>query len=269
MLGSGLQIGDLVPGYASQGSVVVRFRVGGGIVAPPPVVYVPSANSRTVLTKTVQNLTFPNGTLDHVSAWTGNLVEYEIKLENKGTASTDSLTVKDTLPPSVIFVSATDGGIYNTERHEVVWQARLDSARQAGRLGAGESREYRVRVQAKEVTDNLVTQNQARVESPTVARKSNAVLVVMNTQPLTFGITPTGEQFLKNDQIACSVNALARSNTKTNLAAVQPAPILATNIGANVGASGVGSFFPQSFFGWVGIAILLIILVILVRRYFA
>src|SRR5262249_27995887 len=53
----------------------------------------------------------------------------------------ENAVVRDTLPPGAVFVSATDGGIYNATTHTVTWPA-IPEVIFEGVLGNGSPRFY-------------------------------------------------------------------------------------------------------------------------------
>jgi len=56
-----------------------------------------------------------------VSTDQGNMMTYTLYYNNFGSIAADNVTLQDTLPSNVDFVSASDGGVYDSVTHKVTW----------------------------------------------------------------------------------------------------------------------------------------------------
>lgn len=72
----------------------------------------------------------------------GQALVYTIEVANVGTQNASGVVVTDTLPEGVVFVSASDGGVYDEDTHEILWDL--------GEVAAGSSVTLTVNIAVEE-----------------------------------------------------------------------------------------------------------------------
>lgn len=164
------------------------------VVTPPSVAPVVSASgARVSLSKTVKNLSFPNGTETQIAAWAGNTMEHTITVRNSGQVTLSNLVVSDRVSDSVEFREAFDDGSFTGG--EAQWNLTLSP---------GESRTLRYRFVGKRLGDNVVIERSALASNSQVSRRSNATLIILNKFPLTVTVS-SGETVRAGEQTTYTV----------------------------------------------------------------
>ncbi len=182
-----------------------------------PSVVVPSTGAGISLSKTVQNLSFPNGTDTQIAAWAGNTMEHAIVVRNTGSVTLSNLIVSDRVSDSVEFKEAFDGGIRSGA--DVQWNITLSS---------GESRTLRYRFVGKRLSDNVVIERSALATNNVVSRRSNATLTILNKFPLTATIAANGDTVRAGEQVVYTItykNEGAAELADVSVRAVMPAEV--------------------------------------------
>ncbi len=102
----------------------------------------------------------------------GDSVTYTISYENKNSYEVTSVTIEDTLPSEVNYVSCTGGGTYDAVAHTVTWNI--------GTVAAGASGSVTLTVQVKPSTPDGIITNYATIDStetpPTTRYEETKVL---------------------------------------------------------------------------------------------
>ena len=67
----------------------------------------------------------PGKTVNNTSPNFGDKVSYTVTVSNDGSADSNNLVVVDTLDPGLVFVGASDGGVYNGAARTITWVVNL------------------------------------------------------------------------------------------------------------------------------------------------
>ena len=229
-----------------QGGTITRSAVvpviGTPIYIPPVVIPVCPASGcvrgvagsyATTIDKTIENLgTGTKGA--QVSARPGNELRYTITVRNTGTLALTNLTVRDVLSDRVELRTASDSATYNYENRTVTWKI--------ARLGAGESKTITITVRVIQCDTDIVIENRAYVKGAQIDEvSSNNTVAGVSTSINT--INGNGSK------------AVSDSNKDAQFAAV-----------ASASSSRGLAFLPNTFFGWLLLLLLIIVLAIFIKR---
>jgi uncharacterized repeat protein (TIGR01451 family) len=131
VLASGLTVGSVLPldSPAPIGQVLDQTPAPGAMVAPGAAVDLVISRGLVVLSVA---LTGPT------SAQRGQTLEYVLAYGNQGTRTSPDAVLRDTLPSTVVFQSASAGGTYDPSTRQVSWSL--------GPLAAGSSGQARITV---------------------------------------------------------------------------------------------------------------------------
>ncbi len=130
---NGIILGDIYPGWSTQGNVVVGFKVAqnGNSVAPTnttsnnsvKTVYVPVNNnigSPFFIEKEVENVDNPNGTDLEVAAKRGDLVKFKITVRNISDRELYNIEVIDEISNFLRFVNSEEENSDFTQK-KIIW----------------------------------------------------------------------------------------------------------------------------------------------------
>ncbi|WP_220607986.1 DUF11 domain-containing protein [Methanobrevibacter oralis] len=67
----------------------------------------------------------PGKTVNNTSPNFGDKVSYTVTVSNDGSADSNNLVVVDTLDPGLVFVGASDGGVYDGAARTITWVVNL------------------------------------------------------------------------------------------------------------------------------------------------
>jgi uncharacterized repeat protein (TIGR01451 family) len=134
-----------------------------------------TGTTRVAVTKTVQNVTSPNGTTTLVAAMTGDTLRYTITLRNVGTRLVSGVIVTDVIPAGLTVKNIPPKAVYEEETNTV----RITT----GSISASETAIYTIDVVVAESASGIVV-NTARAVGEGIATKtSNETQVVISTRP--------------------------------------------------------------------------------------
>ena len=140
---------------ASQQSAQARVFINQ---APAP----PSIVKPTGFTKSVANITYPNGTNTDNQARPGEILQYTLSYTNNTGATLNNVEFDDVLPAYTIFLSVTSGnGFYDSSKNEVIWNL--------GTLLPGNSVTVSYQVKVASGPVNYVITNSALMRSSSAA----------------------------------------------------------------------------------------------------
>lgn len=134
--------------------------------------YIINANIAVVLNP---NLEFKKSGPSRVAI--GDTASYKIRVLNKGTLSTTNTVVIDSLHSTMIFVGASDGGVYEKPAHRIVWNI--------GKLDSQAIKEFDVKVR---FVDTLI--NSTRIQNR-ASITSNQTTMMLDTVPTLVVLPPT------------------------------------------------------------------------------
>lgn len=126
-------------------SAQVRLAAQAPLPAPPL--------AQFPLRKTVENLSFANGTLTENNALAGDTLKYSLSFQNTGNAALVNAQILDVLPSDTVFDSAQDNGAYNSSTNAVTWNI--------GSLAPGSSITVSYRVKVSQAPAGTVIVNTA------------------------------------------------------------------------------------------------------------
>lgn len=124
------------------------------------------------ITKEVYNPSFPDCRVTDCRAVSGNTLQYTVHIRNLGSRDLKNVTIRDTIPLHLDFLSASDGGTFNTATREIVWSMPV--------LGPQEVKGVTTNTRVKQFSQDAVIENAATVEAGGAAKASNRVSVVLN-----------------------------------------------------------------------------------------
>ncbi|MFA6006577.1 MAG: hypothetical protein WC764_02510 [Candidatus Paceibacterota bacterium] len=172
------------------------------IITPPaPKVTVAVANyvpvkSGEVITKTVDDISFPCGTKTYVCAREGHTIQYTITVMNPSWSATSNAVITDTLAPILAFKNASEGGTYNAGTRMVQWSRQL---------GPREGHTFMIQVLARDIADNIVVTNNAQIYVNGKTYASNDTQVCITITPIKLEITADKANVAPGDNITYTV----------------------------------------------------------------
>jgi len=162
----------------SRGSIL-NFRTNSRYVPPPAPG--PVKEREVSIIKELENLTSPNGTRTRVEALRGDIVRFNIEVENTGDYTLEDVEIKDLIPHYLEFANAEEENIDALQR-EVVWFV--------GDMRPGEREEVSLDVIVTgDARIGSIIENVARVESVRLTRTSNEVEIEVTDRISTLAAT--------------------------------------------------------------------------------
>ena len=146
----------------------------------------------------------PGKTVNNTSPNFGDKVSYTVTVSNDGSADSNNLVVVDTLDPGLVFVGASDGGVYDGAARTITWVVNLTK-------GGSKVFYVNVTVNAYGVLNNTVSVGNKTVKCTI---KSNAladleIKVVANKHIVHIGDTVIWTVTVKNNGPNKSINVVA------------------------------------------------------------
>lgn len=198
-----------VQGQIARGQILTFTTPRTVVAYVPPTVYVPpktvvtvaaatytKVTSGEVITKTVDDISFPCGTKIYVCAREGHTIQYTITVMNPSYSATSNAVITDTLAPFLDFKSASEDGNYNPATRLVQWSRQL---------GPREGHTYMIQVLARNIADNIVVTNNAEINVGGKMYKSNDTQVCITIAPIRITITADKANVSLGDTITYAI----------------------------------------------------------------
>ncbi len=224
-------------------SYVLTCSGTGGQASTQTTVTVSSGNPAASVNQRTENVSYPNGGSTSNNAWPGNTLRYVFDVTNTGNVALSGAELGDYLSANLEFLSATNGGYYNSSQNRVVWNL--------GTLNAGasvNSISFTARVRGG-ATGNYQITNRGQFASNLVSADSNMVTAGILVPQVAVNVSANRTDILPGGEVVYYMSIINNgSSPATDVAATVTLPFGLTIIeapGASVISGNVISYrFP-------------------------
>ncbi|MBI5147983.1 MAG: DUF11 domain-containing protein [Parcubacteria group bacterium] len=213
--------------YPSVTTSYVLTCSGTGGQASTQATVTVSGNPAVSINQRVENVSYPNGGSTSNNAWPGNTLRYIFDITNTGNAALSNVELGDYLSSNLEFLSATNGGYYNSSQNRVVWNP--------GTLTAGasvNSLSFTARVKGG-ATGNYQITNRGQLTSNLVSAESNQVTTAVLAPQVSVSVSANRTDILPGGEVVYYVSILNNgSSPATDVTATVTLPFGLTIIEA-------------------------------------